>query len=123
MTQERRQRRSEDPLVALHFQLSHVRHEASLDTVVVADGAGLVVAGSGSWAACEELAAFAPLIAQGEPIGSYRTESMRKRVKVRTVDVGGERLLLCTRANEELNVTDEAALQRTAKGISRILAA
>ncbi len=123
MTQERRQRRSEDPLVALHFQLSQVRHEASLDTVVIADGAGLVVAGAGSWAACEELAAFAPLIAQGEAVGSYRTESMRKRVAVRMVDVAGERLLLCTRASEALSSDGEAALLRTAKGISRILAA
>jgi hypothetical protein len=35
-----------------------LRAEAELEAVVVADGEGLVVAGAGAWAACEELAAF-----------------------------------------------------------------
>ena len=43
---DRRKHRSDDPLVALHHQLSHVRTEADLDAVVIADGAGLVVAGA-----------------------------------------------------------------------------
>ena len=47
---ERRRRRSPDPLVALHYQLSSVRKDGALDTVVVADGSGVVVAGAGSWA-------------------------------------------------------------------------
>src|ERR1700690_2854417 len=68
-SEEPRRRRSPDPLVALHYQLSSTRREGALDTIVVADGSGVVVAGAGSWAACEELAAFAPLIARGETFG------------------------------------------------------
>jgi len=57
---ERRVRRSNDPMIALHHQLSAVRNDASLDAVVLADSTGCVVAGAGSWPACEELAAFSP---------------------------------------------------------------
>lgn len=116
---ERRHRRSPDPLVALHYQLSSTRREGSLDTIVVADGSGVVVAGAGSWAACEELAAFAPLIARGE---------MKERaVIVRSVDVGGDRVLLCARPvegeSDEARSARDVAMKRAALGISRILQA
>ena len=114
---ERRRRRSHDPLVALHYQLSETRKQGALETVVVADGSGVVVAGAGSWAACEELAAFAPLIHGGAVDAS-------ERVTVRSVDVGGDRVLLVARSNVE--TTDEArevAMKRAALGITRILQA
>ena len=63
---ERRRKRSNDPLIALHYQLAHARTEGRYDAVVVADGSGVVVAGAGAWATCEELAAYAPLLAQGQ---------------------------------------------------------
>ena len=110
---ERRQRRSLDPLVALHYQLSSTRREGSLDTVVVADGTGVVVAVAGWWAACEELAAFAPLIASG----AHRVDD----VSVRTVDVGGDRVLLCVRAAAK--DARETAMKQAAVGVSRILQA
>jgi hypothetical protein len=115
---ERRRRRSQDPLVALHYQLSETRRQGALDTVVVADGSGVVVAGAGSWAACEELAAFAPLILEGTLRGF-------ERVTVRTVDVGGDRVLLCARSNGEGDAPDERehAMRHAALGISRILQA
>lgn len=108
---ERRQRRSHDPLVALHYQLSETRREGALDTVVVADGSGVVVAGAGSWAACEELAAFAPLILEGS-VGGF------DRVTVRSVNVAGDRVLLCARGGD---AASEHAIQRAAQGITRIL--
>jgi hypothetical protein len=113
---ERRRRRSPDPLIALHYQLSTTRHEGGLDTVVVADDAGVVVAGSGSWAACEELAAFAPLMMRGD----YAFD----RVTVRDVDIDGNRVLLCARApTRDEDTSRDAALVRAATGISRILRA
>ena len=118
--EDRRRRRSIDPLVALHYQLSSTRKEGALDTVVVADDEGVVVAGAGSWAACEELAAFAPLIARGEPLLEGGG------VSVRSVDIGGDRVLLCTRAaqsTEELSAVREAAITRAVVGVSRILQA
>ena len=118
--EDRRRRRSIDPLVALHYQLSSARKEGAIDTIVVADGEGVVVAGAGSWAACEELAAFAPLIARGEPLLGH------EKVTVRSVDIGGDHVLLCVRAaqsTEELGVVREAAIERAAVGVCRILQA
>ena len=86
-SEDRRRRRSPDPLVALHYQLTQARRDAALDTLVVADGSGVVVAGAGSWAACEELAAFAPLMFEG-------AMSSDERVSIRSVNVGIGRVLL-----------------------------
>jgi hypothetical protein len=116
---ERRTRRSADPLVALHYQLSSTRREGALDTVVLADGSGVVVAGAGSWAACEELAAFAPLMSRGDSLGF-------EHVTIRHVDIDGHRVLLCARASEPQPPDVElrnAALERAAASVSRILKA
>jgi hypothetical protein len=117
---ERRRRRSPDPLVALHYQLSQARREAALDTLVVADGSGVVVAGAGSWASCEELAAFAPLMFEG-------AMSNDERVTIRSVNVGIGRVLLCARVgdgeSEEARGARELAMKRAEQGITRILQA
>jgi hypothetical protein len=76
---ERRRRRSSDPLVALHYQLSSARTAGDLDAIVVADPSGVVVAGAGSWPVCEELAAYAPLLADGE--WSSMSTSVSSRVE------------------------------------------
>jgi hypothetical protein len=117
---ERRRRRSPDPLVALHYQLSSTRREGALDTIVVADRAGVVVAGAGSWASCEELAAFAPLMFEG-------TMGKDARVTIKSVNVGVDRVLLCARAleseSDEAQRERELAMKRAAQGITRILQA
>src|SRR5215472_11586768 len=75
LCRERRHQRSNDPLVALHYQLAQAGREGKVDAMVVADDSGVLVAGAGPWASCEELAAYAPLLAQGhwsEPgLGAY----------------------------------------------------
>ena len=119
-SRERRRRRSPDPLVALHYQLSQARRDASLDTLVVADGSGVVVAGAGSWAACEELAAFAPLMFEG-------AMSSDERVSIRSVNVGIGRVLLCAKIADtesaETQSARELAMKRAEQGITRILQA
>jgi hypothetical protein len=127
-TAERRLRRSSDPLVALHYQLSSARHRDDLDTIVVADLSGVVMAGAGSWAACEELAAYAPMLADpAEGIAtsdttSTRLEALRSEVRVRAVDVAGQQLLLCSRPKAHgAKGAAEPELDETARGISRIL--
>src|SRR5271165_1035438 len=95
---ERRTKRSSDPLVALHYQLAHCRRERGLDALVVADDSGVVVAGSGSWAACEELAAYAPLLVRGERggVGSRsggRLADVGVRSDVMAIDVDGQTVL------------------------------
>ncbi len=128
---DRRRRRSSDPLVALHYQLSSTRARIDLDAIVVADPSGVVVAGAGSWPVCEELAAYAPLLADGEWASmtsqvSSRVEALRHEVDVRSVSIGGQEVLLCTRQKrraEALEVIEAGArdLEETARGVSRIL--
>ena len=124
MLEDRRRKRSADPLVALHYQLTSARKQGVLDTIVLADETGVVVAGSGAWAACEELAAYAPLLAQGTET-SERIDAMRPHVHVRVIQAGSTRVLLCAKANPaaELVSARTAIISRTAAGITRILEA
>jgi len=129
MTSERRHRRSEDPLVALHYQLSSARARGELDAIVVADASGVVVAGAGSWPVCEELAAYAPLLAEGSWASmsddvSSRVASLRKEVEVRALSVGGQEVLLCARRQRRASEPGEGVmrdLDQAADGIARIL--
>jgi hypothetical protein len=122
LAEDRRRKRSNDPLVALHYQLSHARSEGHLETIVVADDAGLVVAGAGPWAACEELAAYAPLLVQSgwhEPAKTARSrvDEIREDVGVQPVDVDGQTVLLCARGGK----TQPATMDKTARAVARIL--
>ena len=135
-SEERRRRRSPDPLVALHYQLSQTRRDAALDTLVVADGSGVVVAGAGSWASCEELAAFAPLMFEGAMASDVFGDA---RVSIRSVNVGIGRVLLCAKVadrpkaggassdaeseSDESKSAREHAMKRAEQGITRILQA
>lgn len=128
---DRRRRRSSDPLVALHYQLSSTRARSDLDAIVVADPSGVVVAGAGSWPVCEELAAYAPLLADGEWASmssqvSSRVEALRREVDVRLVSIGSQEVLLCTRQKrraEAIEAIEAGArdLEEAARGVSRIL--
>ena len=128
---DRRQRRSADPLVALHYQLSSTRARGELDAIVVADPSGVVVAGAGSWPVCEELAAYAPLLAEGawgsmSGEVSSRVDSLRRDAFVRSVLVGGQEVLLCARQKRrseavELGEATQRELDNAAAGITRIL--
>ena len=120
--EDRRRKRSEDPLVALHYQLAHARHEGRLDAIVVADDAGVVVAGAGAWAVCEELAAYAPLLAQGvwnEPGATRgsRVSELRTEVDVQPVELDGQTVLICARGGQMRSM----AMERAAIGVARIL--
>ena len=126
VTEERRRRRSSDPLVALHYQLSTARHAGDLDAIVVADASGVVVAGAGSWAICEELAAYAPLLVHPEPMtdsASSRVDVLRREVEVRTMEIGGQEVLLCARGGSTHYGVRDASVARAADGVTRILRA
>lgn len=129
--EDRRRRRSADPLVALHYQLSETRSRGELDAIVVADTSGVVVAGAGSWPVCEELAAYAPLLAEGS-WGSMtdsvtsRVETLRRDVEIRALVIGGQEVLLCARRQRRGEGCApgegvERDLDQAAAGISRIL--
>jgi hypothetical protein len=125
--EDRRRKRSYDPLIALHYQLSRARHDGSLETIVLADPSGVVVAGAGAWAACEELAAYAPLLARPadkENVDAGAIASMRSEVEVRHLEVSGQEVLLCARgvSGQELDRWAlDLTMQRASEGISRIL--
>jgi hypothetical protein len=119
--EERRRKRSVDPLIALHYQLAYARHDGGLDAIVVADPSGVVVAGAGAWSTCEELAAYAPLLERQPevmtvPIAS-RIESLRRQVDVKRLQVEGQEVLLCARGG----ATRGLSLDQAAKGVARIL--
>ncbi len=127
---ERRHTRSDDPLVALHHQLACVRRRNDIDAVVVADDAGVVVAGAGAWAVCEELAAYAPLLAELPPAldpvtaeavedGDCRLAALRVAADVEAIELGegGPRLLLCVLGGASRRDAARAA----AGGVARIL--
>lgn len=121
---DRRLRRSSDPLVALHYALSHARNDGELDAIVLADPSGIVVAGAGSWAVCEELAAYAPLLAHPEPVAldtSSRLDSLRQEVEVRAFEVAGQEVLLCARGPSCHSGARDPHVTRAAMGIDRIL--
>jgi hypothetical protein len=120
--EDRRRKRSLDPLVALHYKLAHARKNGALDAIVVADASGVVVAGAGSWATCEELAAYAPLLAREDEDGmslpvASRVESMRATVGVRTMVIEGQEVLVCARGG----MGRDASLEDAAEGVVRIL--
>lgn len=125
--EDRRRRRSTDPLVALHYQLTETRARGELDAIVLADTAGVVVAGAGSWPVCEELAAYAPLLAVGADSapsapGSARVESLRQDVEIRTLAVAGQEVLLCARRPRREEGADvQRDLDHAAAGVFRIL--
>ena len=121
---ERRRRRSDDPITALHYQLATTRTEARLDAVVLVDDSGCLVAGAGAWPACEELAAYAPLLAnpgaiQSGVVGS-RIASLTAEVEVRSFDLEGAEVLLCGRGGTPER---HASIARAAAGCRRILRA
>ena len=101
---ERRRRRSDDPITALHYQLSHTRGAARLEAVVLVDDTGCLVAGAGAWPLCEELAAFAPLLADRRAVGNAvvgsRLAALESEVFVRPLSLDGGSALLCGRGGD-----------------------
>jgi hypothetical protein len=120
--EDRRHRRSVDPLIALHYQLAHARTQGALDAIVVADASGVVVAGAGSWAACEELAAYAPILARaGDDVvaDASRVHALRGQTASASLEVDDQEVIVCARGG----ASRAAAVEAAAFGVARILRA
>ena len=119
---DRRRRRSDDPITALHYQLAATRSESNLDALVLVDDAGCLVAGVGSWPVCEELAAFAPLLAHPSAIRDAglgtRLAALSEHVELLRLAVDGTTVLLCGRGGNDKR---GASIARAAAGCRRIL--
>ncbi len=122
-TDDRRRKRSQDPLVALHYQLAQAKQQGALDAIVLADASGVVVAGAGSWVVCEELAAYAPLFAQNaqnethDPLPA-RVASLRAECEVRSMTAAGQPMLLCAMGKPSMR---GHAADLASSGVVRIL--
>ena len=120
---ERRRRRSDDPITALHYCLSFTRREAALEALVLVDDRGCLVAGAGAWPACEELAAYAPLLANPAAIGNSslgsRLQALSAEVEVQAFTIDGGEVLLCGRGGDQQR---RDFIDRAAVGCRRILA-
>src|SRR2546423_166683 len=112
---ERRTRRSDDTMTALHYQLAFARHQGEFDAMVLADSSGCVVAGAGAWATCELLAAYAPLLAHDDAWGAPVTD-----VETKNPPVAGGEAPLCARGG---GPPRPASMTRAAIGCQRILQA
>lgn len=115
---ERRIRRSADPAEALRYQIDHVRSEARLDALVLADEQGMEVASSGEHDLCTELAAIAPLYTMATRMPSS-TLLGEVDIAVRAVRAHGQWLFLASVGG---TVARDALLANSARGVQRILA-
>ena len=118
---ERRRERSADAGTALQCLLESTRCKNGLPVIAVADEAGLLVAGAGAFDACEELAAFAPLLAAPPPANDTvptRLDVLARRTAVRRIRVDGIEVLICGQGDSPAR---ELALAAVAAGCQRIL--
>jgi hypothetical protein len=116
---DRRARRSEEHCTALRYQLERTRRRGQLAALALTDRNGLLMAWAGESEMCEELGAVAPLIARGAPV-SLDTCTDEAEVTVRAIECFGEPLFLASIGG---NMSREAVLAHSARGIRRILTA
>lgn len=117
----RRARRSNDPITALHYQLAYARHHGGFDALVLVDQSGVLVAGAGAWPICEELAAFAPLLAEDgtRPLWPSEIYKLRPQVRLQVLRFQGTTVLLAARGPGQESLEDP--LETAATGCLRIL--
>jgi hypothetical protein len=123
MKKSRRQRRSNDVLTAMTYQLDACREEADLEALVVSDESGLCVASAGRAETCEELAARLPIIGRRAPDfgGIPLSGNGGLQMMVRSFSVAGQSLYVCALGKPHAKI--ERTLKRGIQGVSRILAA
>ncbi len=129
-SRDRRQKRSEDVVTALHYHLAAARNEAGLEALVLVDDRGSLLASAGAWAPCEELAAFAPLLARPGDVAraavSGRVASLAEETQSLALGDQSAPILLCGKGSpfrERGMAPPREAMIRAAEGCLRILAA
>lgn len=118
MLEDRRRNRSTDPAVALYYQLALAKKHSSVELLVLTDRAGVLVAGVGPWAACEELAAFTPFLAETDDLieGGVDKRLLDETIVI-PVHADGMDLLLSARGPKE----SHGVVHTVATGVKRIL--
>ncbi|MBX3182130.1 MAG: hypothetical protein KIT72_10260 [Polyangiaceae bacterium] len=105
-SEDRRQHRSADPVIALGRLLDAARRRSGARSLAVADASGLLIAGAGHIQRCEELAALAA--AEGWASASDG--------RARALGVRGMPVLLCAEG-----AGSQAAIDDASAGTVRIL--
>lgn len=116
---ERRCVRSDDTRTALTYQLAFSAVESGMESLVLADDLGLLVASSPSTRRPEELAAFGPLVLEPDLLQPECELAQRDDVSVQCFEHDGARLFLVGLGGV---VSHRAmALARAMRGVCRIL--
>ena len=115
---ERRVERSSSLDNALELLLRTQRARGEMDLMLLATADGVIVASDGPSEVCEELAAYAPLLARGLAL---TIDSKRLRgVSVHAFMVGRQEMVLATRGGVDDSLTSALALA-SIQGATRIL--
>lgn len=115
---ERRRKRSNYKALALRYYLASVARRHRVVAMVIADAAGLLVAGSLTGPEAEELAAVAPLLMRQNEQGQTVADRHRLPMRIDTLDVDGSALFLCAVGADEACTT---GISQAREGVSRIL--
>jgi hypothetical protein len=121
IARERRQRRSDNTTLALHYQLDACRRAARLDGLILSDEDGFCLASSGDPRACHEVAARLPFI--GRKVAEFEgvllgTEGSW-RICMHRFGVPGGDLYLCAIGTG--GAERDRQLARSRGGVRRIL--
>jgi hypothetical protein len=117
---ERRQNRTESALEALTRLVEASRRRAGVDAVTVSDRSGLLLAGAGPHQLCEELAAWAPLMAHRADNDTIPSclDAFEGRTRLRRLRIDGFEIVVSFCGAEP----DQASeLDAVSAGCSRIL--
>jgi hypothetical protein len=117
---DRRGPRSLDPLVALARLFESARRRGGLEAIVLADETGITIAGAGSAAACDDLAARAALAGAGPANDTVpcRLDVLARAMEVRRLRIDGIEVLLCAEGAPSASGTE---LSSAVSGCLRIL--
>lgn len=118
--EERRRDSRRNTLASLQRLLDSARRSGGLEAIAISDETGCLVAGAGAWRACEELAAWAPVLAgeAANDVTPTRLDVLTRRTEVRRLSVDGIEVFLCGRATPARGAP---ALATAASACERIL--
>ena len=117
---ERRKHRTEDALEALSRLLEAARRQSGLEALAVTDTTGLLLAGAGASQLCDELAAWAPVVARGAANDTIASclDSFEGRTRLRRLRVDGVEIVVASLGHAEA----DGPLDAVSAGCRRILA-
>jgi len=117
--QERRRHRTEDAIEALTRLLEATRRQNGLEALAVTDGTGLLLAGAGPSRLCDELAAWAPVVARAAANDTVPSclDAFERRTRLKRLRVDGVEIVVASVGPEQA----DSPLEAVSAGCQRIL--